>query len=279
MSDLLRKNTTTKMTSEVLAETFCFVFGDCSLAAPLAVDDCVQYIQGSCAEYLPTSVCVQADVLNLHLATFLVGGVFEGSIAFAKVFMLSDVMCEMLGKPLSLMLWRRLHDYNWSLPERSMNDDSAFLGDLAADAVAVRRQLLFARASLASGGSLFTEEVGGVLCLVGETRAPLRAKPWRQCSYRNTGVAHGRRTADGFAAWERLRRLMVDLVVEGRSASRHAASIVRSGYKAASFAQSGDATASELVATLCACSTVRRALLELDMALDLYTAASIAEAR
>ena len=210
--DLHMSNTSTKMTADMLTDSFCFVFGDRSPAAPLAVDECVQYIQGSCAEFLGSSVCVQADVLNLHLSALLVGGMFEGSIAFAKVFMLSDVMSEIVGESLAMLLRRRLHDYDWALPERSINDNVS-LSDLAAEVVAVRRELLFARASVASGSMLFTEEVGGVLCVAGGgsalAGASTRLGNNKLAVSSHTGVARGRRNAvEASEGWERLRRLM-----------------------------------------------------------------------
>ena len=63
-----------------------------------------------------------------------------------------------------------------------------------------------------------------------------------------------------------------------RTSSKHVDAVTRLGYKVGCCA-SGDADASELVTTLCEIWTVRTALLELDKALDLYTAASLAEAR
>ena len=257
------------MSNDALVDGMCFVFGDSELRTCVPLSDFVQYIQGTCAEYLGHAVQVQEDVLNLHLSTLVVGGRFECNIAFAKVFLLSD-MRGVLGAPLSMMLCRRMHDYSWALPERSLTCDSALIADLVVDAVAVRRELLFARASIASGGSLYTEEVGDSLCIVSRPTPTLRRSS-------ATGVARGRRSIDEHNQnqWEQLRVLMSKLVLEGHVSSNHTQNVARTGYESGTFATTGHIE--RITATLCSNSAVRRALLELDKAVDLFTAASFDE--
>ena len=230
---LHRKNVATTMSNDALVDGMCFVFGDSELRTCVPLSDFVQYIQGTCAEYLGHAVQVQEDVLNLHLSTLVVGGRFECNIAFAKVFLLSDIMREVLGAPLSMMLCRRMHDYSWALPERSLTCGSAFIADLVVSPTLRRSSA--------------------------------------------TGVARGRRSIDEHNQnqWEHLRVLMSKLVLEGYVSSNHTQNVARTGYGIGTFATTRQSET--LSATLCGTSTVRRALLELDKAVYVFTAASFDE--
>ena len=227
----------------------------------VGVDVCVAFASDFAREHI--GVCVDEGLVSAHISP-ICRGTLEPTRFLAKTFVRGTVFEELLGKSLATRLRAAMHDTHWSLEARGARMDPDVL---AAELVAARHELLYARAAVAypSQSRPYLGEVGKSFLMARADSVQSRA-------------ADGRRSKDTSASqkWEELKRIMVQHKFETHTAFTHQRASLAAGAEIVMFAKTStkiDAAAvDKTMKQLVSYSTMRKFVLEMDKALDLWHA-------